>query len=98
MNIQYELSFEKDLKKIKNKSIKKSDKLIIDRKRLSTATVVGTRNDLYAKALAEKTVMQSGEMVYLSVNFQENNEELFLEAIDLINQFLNSNNLRNNKN
>ncbi|TET31256.1 MAG: hypothetical protein E3J70_02600 [Candidatus Heimdallarchaeota archaeon] len=74
-----------------NETSKKSRRPIIDRKNLSTATVIGTRNELYTKALAEKIVSLTGEMVYLSVNFQENNEELFLEAIGLIDVFLNEN-------
>ena len=74
-----------------NETSKKSRRPIIDRKNLSTATVIGTRNELYTIALAEKIVSLTGEMVYLSVNFQENNEELFLEAIGLIDVFLNEN-------
>ena len=74
-----------------NETSKKSRRPIIDRKNLSTATVIGTRNELYTKALAEKIVSLTGDMVYLSVNFQENNEELFLEAIGLIDTFLNKN-------
>lgn len=60
----------------------------IERKNLSTATVVGTRNELYTKALAERIVSLTGEMTYLSVNFQENNEERYLEAIGLLDEFL----------
>jgi len=74
-----------------NETGRKSKRPIIDRKNLSTATVIGTRNELYTKALAEKIVSLTGEMVYLSVNFQENNEELFMEAIGLIDTFLNEN-------
>ena len=74
-----------------NETSKKSRRPIINRKNLSTATVIGTRNELYTKALAEKIVSLTGEMVYLSVNFQENNEELFLEAIGLIDVFLDEN-------
>jgi hypothetical protein len=65
-----------------------SNQPIIDRKNLSTATVIGTRNELYTKALAERIVSITGEMTYLSVNFKENNEELFLEAIGLLDEFL----------
>jgi len=68
-------------------SSKKTTKPIIDRKKLSTATIIGTRNELYTKALAERFVSLTGKMIYLSVNFQENNEELFLEAIKLIEKF-----------
>ena len=60
----------------------------IDRKKLITATVIGSRNELYAKALAEKIVVGQGKMVYLSVYFQENNEDLFIEAIKLVDQLL----------
>ena len=74
-----------------NETSKKSRRPIIDRKNLSTATVIGTRNELYTKALAEKIVSLTGEMVYLSVNFQENNEELFMEAIGLIDTYLKEN-------
>jgi len=81
-------------KERENKSSKKSRQSIIDRKNLSTATVIGTRNELYTKALAEKIVSFTGEMVYLSVNFQENNEKLFLEAIGLIDKFLNENEMK----
>ena len=78
-------------KERENEASKKSRRPIIDRKNLSTATVIGTRNELYTTALAEKIVSLTGEMVYLSVNFQENNEELFMEAIGLIDTFLNEN-------
>ncbi len=60
----------------------------IDRRELMSATVIGSRNELYAKALAEKIVVGQGKMVYLSVYFQENNEDLFLESIKLIEQLL----------
>ncbi len=60
----------------------------IDRRELITATVIGSRNELYAKALAEKMVVGLGKMVYLSLYFQENNEDLFLESIKLIEQLL----------
>lgn len=78
-------------KERENEASKKTRRPIIDRKNLSTATVIGTRNELYTTALAEKIVSLTGEMVYLSVNFQENNEELFMEAIGLIDAFLNEN-------
>ncbi len=78
-------------KERENETNKKSRRPIIDRRNLSTATVIGTRNELYTTALAEKIVSLTGEMVYLSVNFQENNEELFMEAIGLIETFLNDN-------
>jgi hypothetical protein len=76
------------LKERESKSNKKIRQPIIDRKDLSTATVIGTRNELYTKALAERIVSLTGEMTYLSVNFQENNEELFLEAIALLDDLL----------
>ncbi|MCK5159619.1 MAG: hypothetical protein KAR08_10705 [Candidatus Heimdallarchaeota archaeon] len=78
-------------KERENETNKTTRRPIIDRKNLSTATVIGTRNELYTKALAEKIVSLTGEMVYLSVNFQENNEELFMEAIGLIDTYLNEN-------
>ncbi len=69
-------------------SSKRISQPILDRRNLSTATIIGTRNELYTKALAERFVSITGKMIYLSVNFQENNEELFLEALKLIEKFL----------
>jgi len=59
-----------------------------DRKGLTTATVIGSRNEIYAKALAEKLTLRTGNMVYLSLNFKENEENLYGEAIELVDSLL----------
>lgn len=55
-----------------------------------TATVLGSRNELYAKALAEKLVFMSNKLTYLSVFFDENNEDYFKEAILLVEELIKS--------
>jgi hypothetical protein len=59
-----------------------------DRRGLTTATVIGSRNEIYAKALAEKLTVNTGNMVYLSLNFKENDENLYGEAIELVDSLL----------
>ena len=58
------------------------------RRGLTTSNVIGSRNEIFAKALAEKAVIKTGKIVYLSVNFEENNEELYIEAKNLLEEFL----------
>ena len=60
----------------------------IERKELTTATVIGSRNEIYTKALAEKLTASTGNMVYLSLNFKENEENLYGEAIKLVESLL----------
>jgi hypothetical protein len=60
-----------------------------DRRDITTASVIGSRNELYTKALAEKITIATQKLVYLSLNFQENNEELYMEAMKLIDDFVN---------
>ncbi|NHJ87053.1 MAG: hypothetical protein FK734_16440 [Asgard group archaeon] len=55
---------------------------------VTSATVIGSRNELFAKALVEKAVINTGLIVYLSVNFQENNQELYIESLKLLEKFL----------
>ena len=59
-----------------------------DRKGLTTAIVLGSRNEIYTKALVEKITMRTGNMVYLSLNFKENEENLYGEAIELVESLL----------
>lgn len=70
-----------------------SPQLKINRQRraLTTATVLGTRNELFAKALAEKLVYATNKIVYLSVFFDENDEELFKESLSLIEKITKNN-------
>jgi hypothetical protein len=58
------------------------------RKGLTTATVLGSRNEIYTKALAEKITIRTRKMVYLSLNFKENEENLYGEAIELVDSLL----------
>ena len=60
----------------------------LPRKKLTTATVLGARNELFAKALAEKVTRATAKMVYLSVNFEEDNSALFTEAMQLLEEWL----------
>jgi len=55
---------------------------------LTTTTLLGSRNEAITKALAEKVVQMTNKLVYLSVNFPENDQELFVEALQLVDQFL----------
>ncbi|NHJ38733.1 MAG: hypothetical protein FK731_01780 [Asgard group archaeon] len=57
-------------------------------KDITTATVIGSRNELITKALAEKITRTTNNLVYLSLNFQENNEDLFKEALKLVERFI----------
>ncbi len=58
------------------------------RRGLTSATVIGSRNEIYTKALAEKVVRAISKIVYLSTNFKEQNESLFTEAITLVDDLL----------
>ncbi|MBD3189202.1 MAG: hypothetical protein GF308_01085 [Candidatus Heimdallarchaeota archaeon] len=57
--------------------------------RLTTVTVLGSRNEVFAKAFSEKVTQITGKMVYLSINFEEEQQELYNEAMDLLDKFLN---------
>ncbi|MHA1879860.1 MAG: hypothetical protein ACTSYG_05640 [Candidatus Heimdallarchaeota archaeon] len=63
---------------------------LLSHKDLTTTTVLGSRNEVMTKALAEKVVFATGKLVYLSANFPENDQELFTEALRLVEQFLKS--------
>ena len=39
------------------------------RRGLTSATVIGSRNEIYTKALAEKVAIATKKMIYLSTNF-----------------------------
>jgi len=58
------------------------------RRGLSSATVIGSRNEIYTKALAEKVAIATDKIVYLSTNFRENSESLFSEASTLVEALL----------
>ncbi|NHJ48463.1 MAG: hypothetical protein FK733_11825 [Asgard group archaeon] len=60
----------------------------LDRRGISTATVIGSRNEIYTKALSEKITLATEGLVYLSLNLQEEKEELFHEALKLVEEFL----------
>ncbi|HUU79173.1 MAG TPA: proteasome assembly chaperone 4 family protein [candidate division Zixibacteria bacterium] len=60
----------------------------LDRRGITTTTVIGSRNEIFAKALAEKAVMKTKKIVYLSVNYDDNNNELFTESLQLLEEFL----------
>jgi len=64
------------------------DKNTFDRRGLTTATILGSRNEMYVKALAEKVVQSTQQLVYITANFPENNDEFFNEAIQLLDEFL----------
>ncbi|MHA1185260.1 MAG: proteasome assembly chaperone 4 family protein [Candidatus Heimdallarchaeota archaeon] len=59
-----------------------------ERKGLTTATVLGSRNEIYTKALAEKITQRTGDIVYLSLNIKENETNLYGEAIELVESLL----------
>lgn len=67
---------------------RKMTEIDMKRRGLTTANVIGTRNEIFAKALAEKAVIKTGKIVYLSVNFEENNNDLFIESMKLLEDFL----------
>lgn len=67
------------------------DRSVRRKGRLTTVTVLGTRNEVFAKAFSEKVTQITGKMVYLSVNFEEDQQELYNEAMDLLDKFLNEN-------
>ena len=75
-----------------NENIEKNtsgkDGFLPGKERLISATVIGSRNELFAKALAEKATRKINTIVYLSIFFKENNQELFTEAISLIDDFI----------
>lgn len=58
------------------------------RRGLTSATVIGSRNEIYTKALAEKVAVATSKIVYLSTNFTENSENLFTEASTLVDDLL----------
>lgn len=60
----------------------------LGRRGITTATVLGSRNELFAKALAEKLVILTNQLVYVTVNFDEDNHELFSEALQLIEKII----------
>lgn len=60
----------------------------IGRRGLTSATVIGSRNEIYTKALAEKVAIATRKIVYLSTNFKEQSENLFTEAITLVDDLL----------
>ncbi|NHK31081.1 MAG: hypothetical protein FK730_06995 [Asgard group archaeon] len=64
------------------------EQISFERKGITTATVIGSRNEIITRALAEKITLSTNSLVYLSVNFQENNEELFNEALMLVDSFI----------
>ncbi len=80
------LPFAPDLKERNQKQI--IDFHTLDRRGITTSTIIGTRNELYTKALAEKIVQNTGQLVYLTVNYPENKDELFTEALQLVESFL----------
>lgn len=58
------------------------------RRGLTSATVIGSRNEIYTQALAEKVALATAKIVYLSTNFKEQSESLFTEAITLVDDLL----------
>ena len=64
------------------------DRISLDRRGITTATVIGSRNEIYTKALAEKITLVTQGLVYLSLNFQEEKDEFFHEALKLADEFL----------
>jgi hypothetical protein len=70
------------------KTFEAKEKISLDRRGITTATVIGSRNSIITKALAEKITLSTNSLVYLSLNFQENNEELFNEAMKLVENFI----------
>jgi hypothetical protein len=70
------------------KALGTKEKISLDRREITTATVIGSRNEIITKALAEKITSSTNSLVYLSLNFQENNEELFNEAMKLVENFI----------
>jgi hypothetical protein len=58
------------------------------KKGVNTVTVLGSRNELFVKAMSEKLSLATQGMIYFSLNFEENNEELYREGLTLIDRFL----------
>lgn len=69
-------------------TISVNEKIPFNRKGITTATVIGSRNEIITKALAEKITLSTNGLVYLSVNFQEDNKEFFNEAMKLVEKFI----------
>ena len=80
------MTISKDLETSKIPSAK--ERISIDRRGITTATVIGSRNEIITKALAEKITLSTNSLVYLSLNFQENNEELLNESMKLVENFI----------
>lgn len=81
------LPFSSDFEK-KEQKMRTLDLHATDRKGITTTTIIGTRNEIFAKALAEKIVQNTSQLVYLTVNYPEKKEELFTEALKLVEKFL----------
>ena len=60
----------------------------LEKRRITSTTVFGSRNEIYAKALAEKVTINTGMINYLSINFQDKEEKHFTEAIQLIEKLI----------
>ena len=63
---------------------------IPDRRGLTSTTIFGTRNEITTKALAEKITQRLQKIVYFSMNIKENDEELFNEALLLVESLFES--------
>ncbi|MEA2071751.1 MAG: hypothetical protein U9O98_10740 [Asgard group archaeon] len=58
------------------------------KKGITSTTVIGSRNEVITKALAEKITLNSGKMVYLSTHFKDQDEEMTKEALNLLESYL----------
>ncbi|HUT81571.1 MAG TPA: hypothetical protein VMZ29_10250 [Candidatus Bathyarchaeia archaeon] len=85
ISLPYSPDFER-----KDQNMRVIDSHILDRRGITTTTILGSRNELFAKALAEKVVQNTSQLVYLTLNYPEKNEELFVEAIKLVEKFIQS--------